>query len=489
MNTLHPYRHNRARLAAICEHHIKNETGRVVNLNVLPRGLSAGKGLGLVESHFIAIEVASEDAQVVSTSLMAKKFTEYNDCRFVPMTKYNDNYEQLLRSIIQTHRQLCMDTNFVTVNDLNVMIPVRIESETCNTIKEVLMSTNDPDSPLIYDIDVAPNGATNIIYNVDADDQLEKFLNNISSLLSNHLNPEDVSSVYSDTVPVRKILDKRRVTQFEKNHIAELQALYNVNPQDPPDTKPTNPPIKFPASFSPAPPKPITPFGTKSYIKATTRSTASPLNQQKIETVRLSNIETSVATMQDKFLTADEVQKMINQSKKDTINIDRAVTPTIVQSMIDNTINSQSQKDTIDTDITVTPTSVQSMIDNTLNGQPLHALLDPNFDSELDNKISTAISKINIPPPMSETKIQSMIDTSLATSNQLINEKIDGIQTSLKSLDKGFADQVKNITTSFATSVAEFTAQSQAIIAALNINPQKTPAIRIKKENPGAKIE
>ena len=165
--------------------------------------------------------------------------------------------------------------------------------------------------------------------------------------------------------------------------------------------------------------------------------------------------------MQEKFLTADEVRKIINQSQKETIN----------------------------TDITVAPTIVQSLIDKTINGQPLHALLDPNFDSELDNKISTALGKINIPPPMSATKIQEMIDSSITDSNKSINKKIDGIQKGLTALDTGIASQMKQITTSFANSVAAFTAHSQAIIDALNKDPQKTPAIRIKKENPGAKIE
>ena len=103
MNTLHPCRHNRARLTEICEAHIKNDTGRDVRLNVLPRALSAGKGADIVESHFIAIEVASEDAQVVSTSLMAKEFQEYPNCKFVPLTKYDDNYENLLKCIIKSH--------------------------------------------------------------------------------------------------------------------------------------------------------------------------------------------------------------------------------------------------------------------------------------------------------------------------------------------------------------------------------------------------
>ena len=460
MNTLHPYRHNRSRLANICEKHIKNDTGRAVQLNVLPRGLSAGKGQNLVESHFVAIEVASDDAQVVSTSLMAEEFIEYNNCRFVPLTKYDDNYEQLLHNIIQAHRQICLDTNFVTVNDLNIEIPVRLESTTCQTIKEVLMSTNDAENPLIYDIDVAPNGATNIIYNVNADDQLEKYLNNISSLLSTHIHPDDISAVYQNTAPVRKILNKRRVTQFEKNHIAELQAMYRVNPQDPPDAPPSKPSVTLPESLRSVS-KPVTPFGTASYLKATTQASTSPSKQQKLESARLSNIETSVASMQDKFLTADEVREMINKSKKETIH----------------------------TEVTMTPKVVQSLIDKTLNGQPLHALLDPNFDSELDTKISVALGKINIPAPMPETKIQEMIDTSMTASNKVIHEKIDKMQESMKSLDAGVAAQVQQITTSFATSVAAFTAQSQAILAALNKEPQNTPAIRIKKEDPGAKTE
>ena len=461
MNTLHPYRHNRAKLTEICETHIKNETGREVRLNVLPRALSAGKGAGLVESHFIAIEVASEDAQVVSTSLMARDFREYPNCKFVPMTKYDDKYEDLLQCIIKSHHQLCLDTNFVTVNDLDIRIPVRIETEEYASIKEILMSTNEVENPLIYDIDIAPNGATNIIYNVQADDKLEHYLQNLQHLLSQHIHPDDVSSVYKNEVPVRKILDKRRVTQFEKNHIANLQAMYNINPQDPPDARPQSAPHAPKKNLNHAG-RPSTPFQTTSYLQATTRGVPSiSTTTQKLESVRLGNVEKSVASMQDKFMTMDEVKKLIENSQKEAIN----------------------------TNPTITPTVVQKMIDNTLNGQPLHALLDPNFEPELNSKIAEAVKRIEIPEPISSETIQQMIDTSITTSNETMTTKINQLHSDFTSLDKNINEKVNEITTSFQSSVEAFTKQSEAIIAALNLQITKTPAIRIKKEDPGAKIE
>lgn len=461
MNTLHPYQHNRAKLTEICETHIRNDTGREVQLNVLPRALSAGKGAGLVESHFIVIEVASEDAQVVSTSLMARDFKEYPNCKFVPMTKYDDKYEELLQCIIKSHHQLCLDTNFVTVNDLDIRIPVRIETEEYASIKEILMSTNAVDNPLIYDIDIAPNGATNIIYNVQADDTLEHYLQNLQHLLSQHIHPDDVSSVYKNEVPVRKILDKRRVTQLEKNHIANLQSMYNINPQDPPDIGPKTAPHAPKKTLNHAG-RPSTPFQTTSYFQATTRGApAISTTAQKLESVRLGNVEKSVASMQNKFMTMDEVKKLIETSQKEAINTNPPITPTVVQ----------------------------KMIDNTLNGQPLHALLDPNFEPELNLKIAEAVKRIEIPEPISSEAIQQMIDTSITTSNETMTTTINRLQSDLTSLDKNINEKVNEITTSFQSSVEAFTKQSEAIIAALNLQITKTPAIRINKEDPGAKIE
>lgn len=312
----------------------------------------------------------------------------------------------------------------------------------------------------IYDVDVAPNGATNIIYNVQADSTLENYLSNLHSLLSQHIHTDDVPTVYQNVVTVRKILDKRRVTQFEKNHIANLHTLYNINPQDPPEI---HPPTTVPAPHrkNKNPPRPSTPYQTASYLQATTRTAPNPTKTQQLESVRLGNVEKSVATMQNKFMTADEIQKLIAKSNKETINTNPEVTPDVVQNMIDNTVN----------------------------GQPLHALLDPNFDTELDLKIAEAIKRVSIPSPLSAENIQKMIDTSINTSNATMNTKIEALQTSLTSLDENITEKVQEISTSFTNSVEAFTKQNEAIIAALNLQISKTPAIRIKNKDPGAKTE
>ena len=259
---------------------------------------------------------------------------------------------------------------------------------------------------------------------------------------------------------MRKILDKRRVTQFEKNHIADLQAMYNINPQDPPDNNSHSPLPSVPET-SKRISKPTTPFKNHSYLQATTRAAPNPTQNQKLESARLGNLEKSVASIQDKFMTMDEVKKMIENSHQTKIN----------------------------TNVEVTPTVVQKMIDNTLNGQPLHALLDPNFEPELNSKIAEAVKRVNIPAPMQTEDIQTMIDNSINTSNEEMNNKLNQVQSELTSLNQNITGKVKEITTSFQTSVKAFTTQSEAIIAALNLQIPKTPAIRIKKEDPGAKIE
>ena len=205
--------------------------------------------------------------------------------------------------------------------------------------------------------------------------------------------------------------------------------------------------------------KPATPYGTNSYLAATSRTIQQSTKTQQVDSARLSNVEHSVATMNDKFLTEEQVKELIKQSRQETIN----------------------------PNITMTPHIVQDMIDKTLNGQPLHALLDPNFEPELNNKINSAVSKIQLPQGPTSDTIQSMINASISSSSTEINNKINNIQNQGTTLETNVNRQLLQLSKSFKDTVNAFTKQSGAILEALNKQPIQSPAIRIP-DGPGANV-
>ena len=79
-----------------------------------------------------------------------------------------------------------------------------------------------------------------------------------------------------------------------------------------------------------------------------------------------------------------------------------------------------------------------------------------------------------------------MINKSITSTTIEIYRKIDNVQTQVSNLDTNVTNKLSELTTTFEATVEAFTKQSGAILAALNQEPLRTPAIRIP-DGPGAK--
>ena len=197
-------------------------------------------------------------------------------------------------------------TQRLSIPDLLLNTKVTFITNEFGTIKKVLLSTNDANNRLIHDIDIAPNGSTNIMYYIEQDYELEAFIRNIPSLLEKYIVKEDISKVYKNTTSIDKLLNQRRVTSNEMKFWDEMEKSLGINPQDPEAAQPLNPSISKKPSYAAA---------TVSSMSHTKRAFSAVLPQDK----RLINMEHSVTAIQKDYMTKADVEAIVkeNSLKKD----------------------------------------------------------------------------------------------------------------------------------------------------------------------------
>ena len=369
-STLHPDLHNRDKLRRICETHVLATRGRAVNLSVLPRGITHGKREEVAESRVIVIDVATSDAQIVSDALMEKTFFEYDEnCRFIPFLRTKKNYSSTLAAIITNHSNLMNDTQRINVPDLNFTADVNFTTD-LKSIKAILMSANDNEAPLLHDVDIAPNGSTNLMYYIEQDSELESFLRGLNTLLSKNIDPKDLPKVYKNSVPVDKVLNQRRVTNNERKFWDEMEKSLGLNPQDPEAApiKPAQSKLNYAAAAK---------------ANHTSKPTVSVLPQDK----RLINMETSVNNIQKSYMTKSDVEELIKQHSTQSNIIDPALEPEAVNRMIDAKLNTFQQS-------LPTPTAP-------IPEHDLIALIEKTTTKSIESL-------------QNSTQVQSMIDESIA---------------------------------------------------------------------------
>ena len=354
LSTLNPDSHNRDNLRRICETHVLGTRHRNVSLSILPRGITHGRNKEVSESRVIVIDVSTNDAQVVSDALMEKEFTEYNsNCRFIPFLRTKKSYSSTLAALIRNHADLMKRTQRINIPDLKLKAPATFLSTDFDSIKKVLLSSNDADHPLIHDIDVAPNGSTNIMYYIEQDCDLEAYLRSLPELLSTHIDPKSIPQVYKNSVKVEKLLNQRRVTNNERKFWDEMEKNMSTNPQDPEESQ-------------------------TSYAAATSgRHTRLPSNSGIPQDKRLSNMEISVSALRKDYITKSDVENMLKSQLQATSIPDTVITPDTINSMIDTKIaafstehppraSSMTEQDVLEL-IESTTKSSQSSLENSNN--------------------------------------------------------------------------------------------------------------------------
>ena len=418
LSTLHPDLHNRDNVRRICETHVLATRQREVHLSVLPRGISHGKNVETAESRVIVIDVATSDAQVVSDALMEKDFFEYaSGCRFIPFLKTKKTYSSTLAAIIKNHAELMKDTQRLNIPDLMLETKVQFTTEDLNTVKKILLSANDSNVPLIHDIDVAPNGSTNIMYYIEHDSELEAFIRNIPTLLAKYIVAEDVSKVYKNTTSVNKLLNQRRVTNNERKFWDEMEQSLGTNPQDP----------------EAMPSKPTSNKKKSSYAAAisaghTQKTLGSVLPQDK----RLINMEHSVTNIQKDYVTKAEVESIV-QSHAKTQHEPPSVTPDSVDSMINIKLESFRKESAP----ALSEVDVQALIDKAT--QSSESLLSNS--KKVQNMIESSISKFRDELKLTHGKLaKSILAVTTTTTN--LSASITALQEQNKELSDLFFEQI-----------------------------------------------
>ena len=114
-NNFHPEYHHRERLRSYCVNYIKEHHDSIVELSIFPRQISAGKGLAKTATRAVVCEVSEDHAQLVTTTLMKCPFQQYTNVKFIPFTKYDDSYTQVLCKIIKAHRHYLQNVETVRI--------------------------------------------------------------------------------------------------------------------------------------------------------------------------------------------------------------------------------------------------------------------------------------------------------------------------------------------------------------------------------------
>ena len=381
---LHPDANNRRRLKSICETHLLATTGKNIDVSIYSRAITHEKNDDKAESRVIVIEVRSEDAQIVTDSLMNRSFTEYEgNCRFVPFMKMGSTYNSTMAKLIQSHADHIKSTERINIGDLFLgTVNVRFITENFKSLKSLLLSFNNETTPLIHDIDYAPNGSTNIIYNIKHDTHLEDFLTSIPTLLKTHVHNEDISSIYKNKISVPDVLRQRRVTNTQLTFWDDIEQSMQINPQDP------------------SPPKPT-------YAAAATRHTKqSPLSglpQDK----RLLNMERSVTTIKQDYVSKDDVLKLI-QDNQPAPSLDHLSSAT-VQSMIDTSMKAIPDP---------APSMTQSDIITLIEEQTKKFIKTDVSIVDIQNKIDASITSLR---DEFDTSQQALAKSVLAVSTTATN--------------------------------------------------------------------
>lgn len=423
-STLHPDLHNRDKIRRICETHVLATRQRSVDLSVLPRGITHGRLDEVAESRVIVVEVSTSDAQVVSDALMERQFFEYDaDCRFIPFLKTKKTYSSTLAALIKKHDSLMESTQRLNIPDLFLEKEVKFIDGEFKTIKQVLLSTNNVDAPLIHDIDIAPNGSTNIMYYIERDSDLEAFVRGIPSLLAQYVHSEDVTKVYKNSVSIDKVMNQRRVTNNERKFWDEKEKSLETNPQDPEASS---------ALVS-------TSSKSRSYAAAasashTQFSSASRLPQDK----RLLNMETSVSSIQKDYITKSDVEAMLKSHASQNTIPDSVIAPDTINSMIDAKIGTFSSTLSVSTS-PMTEDQIKDLVDSTTKTSFLSLEHSDRVQKMIDKSIADLRSELSV---THEKLAKSLLAVNTTTAN--LSASITALQDQSKILSDLILENTSN---------------------------------------------
>ena len=290
------------------------------------------------------------------------------------------------------------------------------------SIKKLLLSQNNPDSPLIHDIDIAPNGSTNIMYYIEQDHELEAFIRGIPSLLQQHVLSTDIPKVYKKAVSVNKLLNQRRVTNNERKFWDEMEKTLGTNPQDPEN-----------ASSSSG----LSSASSKQSYAATASAchTQTPPSSVLPQDKRLSNMEHSVRAIQKEYMTKAEVEAIV-KSNSETNKATPSATPDSINSMIDAKLETFKHPEPPPS---LSEADVQALIDKAAESS--ESLLTNS--KKVQTMINDSISKFRAELKITHEKLaKSILKVTTTTTN--LSASITALQEQNKELSDLFFDKLSD---------------------------------------------
>ena len=114
-HNFHPEHHHRERLRNFYDYYIKSQHNTEVQVPIFPRQLSAGKGLVKTSTRTVVCWVSEDHAQLLTNALMKCNFDQYTEVQFIPFTRFDSTYRQMLCKIIDVHRKVLQEIEIIRI--------------------------------------------------------------------------------------------------------------------------------------------------------------------------------------------------------------------------------------------------------------------------------------------------------------------------------------------------------------------------------------
>ena len=248
---LHPDFRNRDIFKKYLESHIRRYNPTLSQeISVYPRAVFAGAGLNKVESRAVVIEVASDKADATLQALTHPFQNEYESVTFVPFTKTDETYSDILRQVLIHHNTMLHNTKRKILHGLkNIDEHFTMLDGTVMSIRQWLLSAKSDESsstdPLIQHVDFTTKKSISIIFDANFETILNSLLREIDQELVKYFPSEILNKVYEEKQAYSGRKPNERIfTESEKNWAEHIKRKYAVNPQQPDQNDLLTPPNK-----------------------------------------------------------------------------------------------------------------------------------------------------------------------------------------------------------------------------------------------------
>ena len=252
-NNFHPEHHHRERLRQYCVDFIKSKHNTEVQLSIFPRQISAGRGFAKTATRAVVCEVSEDNAQLVTTALMQCDFNQYTEVKFIPFTRFDSTYTEMLCKIIDAHRKFLQNIEIIRIPRMYLTHDqMKWKTDQYSSVRDLILACNGTEPAFLRDVDVGSNFSVNILYYISQEEKLPPFLSNLQQRLCDHIAFDALQTLYQYQGSLPALLNRRRMSQFEREYILQLKQEYKVsNPQESPPPK--HPIVK---AWVPSPPQP-----------------------------------------------------------------------------------------------------------------------------------------------------------------------------------------------------------------------------------------